>query len=121
MKITYFLLLTTAIFNLIAQGPELIVDVEKRKASRISYVKVETTITGPIVDTTMLIEFQNQYDRQLEGTLYFPLPDGASVNGYGLDINGRIRDAVAVTKQKARVTFETILRQRDVIWTIFSY
>ena len=104
-----------------AQGPELIVDVEKRKASKITYVKLETTVTGPIVDTTMTITFQNQYNRELEGTLYFPLPDGATVDGYGLDINGRIRDAVAVTKRKARVTFETILRQKKdpgiVEWT----
>ena len=62
------------------------------------------------VDTTLT--FQNPNDRLLEGELVFPLPDGAVVCGYALDINGVLVDGVVVKKEKARVAFEAETRRR---------
>ena len=42
----------------------------------------------------------------LGGELVFPLPEGATVTGYGLEVNGVMVDGVAVEKQQARVIYE---------------
>ena len=62
------------------------------------------------VDTTLTV--RNPNARLLEGDLVFPLPDGAAVCGYALDINGVLTDGVVVKKEKARVAFETETRRR---------
>lgn len=62
------------------------------------------------VETTLV--FHNPNGRDLEGELVFPLPDGAAVCGYALDIGGRMVDGVVVKKEKARVAFETETRRR---------
>jgi Ca-activated chloride channel homolog len=65
------------------------------------YAEVETTLV-----------FHNPNGRQLEGDLIFPLPDGAAVSGYALDIQGAMVDGVIVPKEKARVAFETETRRQ---------
>jgi Ca-activated chloride channel family protein len=62
------------------------------------------------VETTLV--FHNPNGRQLEGDLIFPLPDGAAVSGYALDIQGAMIDGVIVPKEKARVAFETETRRQ---------
>lgn len=62
-----------------------------------------------VVETTLV--FHNPNARDLEGHLVFPLPDGAAVCGYALDINGTLVDGVIVTKERARVAFETETRR----------
>ena len=55
--------------------------------------------------------FANPTDRVMEGDLYFPLPQGSTVSGYALDIEGKMVDGVAVEKHKGRQVFEQIVRQ----------
>ena len=62
------------------------------------------------VDTTLV--FHNPNPRLLEGDLVFPLPDGAAVCGYALDLDGVLVDGVVVKKETARVAFEAETRQR---------
>ncbi|QTN34268.1 DUF2135 domain-containing protein [Akkermansiaceae bacterium] len=62
-----------------------------------------------VVETTIV--FHNPNARDLEGELVFPLPDGAAVCGYSLDIAGVLVDGVVVTKERARVAFETEVRR----------
>jgi len=57
------------------------------------------------------LSIANRSDRVLEGDLYFPLPQGATVSGYALDIEGKMVDGVAVEKHKGREVFEKIVRQ----------
>lgn len=61
------------------------------------------------VETNLV--FHNPNARELEGELIFPLPDGAAVCGYALDIGGVMVDGVVVTKERARVAFETETRR----------
>lgn len=62
--------------------------------------RVETTIT-----------FTNPNGRFFEGELEFPVPEGATVCGYQLEVNGLMVPGVVVTKEEARVAFENEKRQ----------
>ena len=55
--------------------------------------------------------FFNPFPRALAGDLTFPLPAGATVSGYGLDVDGALVDGVVLDKQKARRVFETEVRK----------
>ena len=57
------------------------------------------------------MRFFNPNRRSMEGDLIFPLPDGAAITGYALDVNGVLVDGVVVKKEKARVALETELRR----------
>ncbi len=92
--------------------PALIVkDGDKDKLLALSKADIQVLVDGYVAQTTMTLTFSNDTDRVLEGELSFPLPEGTSVSGYGLDINGQMVDAVAVEKQKARISFETEVRK----------
>ena len=74
-------------------------------------VDVTTEVTGRIAVTTFDFVFHNPNPRVLEGTFLFPLLDGQSVIRFALDVNGRLREAVPVEKDRARVVFEEIERR----------
>ncbi|MDH4128113.1 MAG: VIT domain-containing protein [Spirochaetota bacterium] len=84
---------------------------DKLEALSISKVNVNVKIFGYIAETKMTLTFYNPNNRILSGDLYFPLPQGTTISGYGLDINGIMVDGVVVEKQKARQVFEKIVRQ----------
>ena len=71
----------------------------------------EVEVIGFVAETSVTMTFHNPNSRVLSGDLYFPLPEGATVSGYALDIEGTMVDGVAVEKHKARTTFESIVRQ----------
>lgn len=73
---------------------------------------ISTEVTGRIAVTTFDLVFRNPNGRVLEGTFEFPLLDGQSVVRFGVDINGRLREAVPVAKDRGRVVFEEIERRR---------
>jgi len=74
-------------------------------------VHVRATITGTVSRTAMTLVFHNPNPRVMEGELVFPLPEGATVSGYALDIDGVLVDASVVEKHQARVAFETEVRR----------
>jgi len=76
-------------------------------------LNIETKITGRISTNTVTMVFRNNSGRLREGRVTFPLPEGVSAGGYALDINGKLRNAVPVEKEKAREVFETI-KKRNV-------
>ena len=67
---------------------------------------VEAQVNGLFATVSTTIVFGNPNGRVLEGELEFPLPEGASVCGYALDVNGRLREGVIVKKDEARIAFE---------------
>lgn len=75
-------------------------------------LKVDVAIFGNMAKTTMTMVFENKTNRDLEGELTFPMPEGVSVSGYALDINGKLRQAVAVDKNKGTEVFESIETRR---------
>jgi tetratricopeptide (TPR) repeat protein len=56
--------------------------------------------------------FYNAFDKVLEGSFVLPLPEGANVTRYALDINGKMREGVPVEKAKATEVFESIEKRR---------
>ena len=118
MRKTVFVLLMVALCSkLSAQEvpPALMIKAPgetKSKPLYLSKVNVQARIFGFIAETRMTMTFKNDYDRVLEGSLYFPLPEGSTVSGYALDINGKMVDGVVVTKEKARVVFEKEVRKQ---------
>ncbi len=75
-------------------------------------LKVNVQIVGDIAITTYDMSFYNSSNRVLEGELNFPLGENQSVTRFALDINGNLREAVVVEKEKARVAFETTVRTK---------
>ncbi len=78
---------------------------------KLSILKVDVQIIGNFATTTYDMKFYNELDRTLEGELAFPLGEGQSVSGFAMDVNGKMRDAVIVEKELARVAFESTVRQ----------
>lgn len=79
---------------------------EKDQCVVISKAEVQSRVMGPLCETIVTMTFHNPNNRVLEGELYYPLPQGAVMQGYALDVNGAMVDGVPVTKEKARVVFE---------------
>jgi Ca-activated chloride channel homolog len=76
------------------------------KAVELQDLEIHVIVTGLLAETTQTMRFYNPNSRDLEGSLNFPLPDGAVVCGYALDVQGRLVDGVAVPKQEARRILE---------------
>jgi hypothetical protein len=83
----------------------------KAESLPITAVTVEARVFGPVAETRMTMVFSNPHSRALAGDLYFPLPEGATVSGYALDIEGTMVDGVVVEKDKGRQVFEKTVRQ----------
>jgi TonB-dependent SusC/RagA subfamily outer membrane receptor len=116
-KLNSFLLSVTILLTLqvsiaFAQTPQLTVDGKSNNGVKLQQLKIDVAIYGNISRTTWQMTFFNSTSRILEGTLTFPLKDGVSVSRYALDINGKMREAVAVDRGKGTVVFEAIERRR---------
>ncbi|GAG27719.1 unnamed protein product, partial [marine sediment metagenome] len=92
--------------------PALMVKIEgKSQPLGISKVACDVRIIGHVAQTRMTLTFTNPHKRPLAGDLYFPLPEGATVSGYALDIDGVMVDASIVDKDIGRMVFEEIVRE----------
>jgi len=78
----------------------------------VGYHKVNVEIRDQIARTVIEESFVNRTPTQLEGVFYFPLPDDASISGFGMWIGNELVEADIVEKQRAREIYETILRER---------
>ena len=76
------------------------------KPMSIDSYKVDAQVNGLFATVSTTITFGNPNSRVLEGELEFPLPEGASVCGYALDVDGHLREGVVVKKDEARIAFE---------------
>ena len=95
-----------------AQSPQLNVKGKDSSLVRLNQLKVAVKIVGNIAYTTTEMHFYNGTNRQMEAELLFPLPEGVSVSRYAIDINGKMREAVPVNKNKGKQVFEAIEHRR---------
>lgn len=95
-----------------AQSPILNSKGKDSALVRLTQLKVAVKVVGNIAYTTTEMHFFNGTNRQMEAELLFPLPEGVSVSRYAIDINGKMREAVPVNKNKGKQVFEAIEHRR---------
>lgn len=81
------------------------------KPMTLSAANIDIKVRGHLATTRMELAFHNPNGRVIEGELVFPLGEGQSVSGYELEVDGRMRQAVAVPKDKGREIFEDVVRR----------
>ncbi|MBX7185552.1 MAG: DUF2135 domain-containing protein [Vicinamibacteria bacterium] len=92
-----------------SRPPALLVRIAEEGPSQplsIEKMEVQVSATAFLAETTTTLTFRNDNTRALEGDLVFPLPEGSTLSGYALDVDG-----VVVEQQKARVVFEAEVRK----------
>ncbi len=78
----------------------------------VGYHHVTVDIRDQIARTTIEESFVNRTDGILEGVFHFPLPQDASISGFGMWIGNELVEADVVEKQRAREIYEEILREK---------
>ena len=73
---------------------------------------VRSEIAGGLARTRVEMLFFNPNDRVLEGELRFPLLAGQEIDGFALDIDGELREAVPVEKARGKQVLEEVIRRR---------
>ncbi|EFC35606.1 predicted protein, partial [Naegleria gruberi] len=71
---------------------------------------VKCHVTYPIVQVVSTMTFNSPHGKTIEGELVLPMPDGATMMGYAMEVNGKLVDAVPVEKEKAKAVFESEVR-----------
>ena len=73
--------------------------------------KVNAKIADQFATTTVEQEFFNPNDRRLEGTFLFPVPKGAQIKKFTMEIGGKPVEAELLAADKARSIYEDIVRR----------
>jgi len=77
----------------------------------LNFHQINVRIKDQLATTTIEQEFYNPNPRQLEGTFLFPVPKGAVLNKFSMEINGKPAQAELLSAEKARGLFEEIVRK----------
>lgn len=92
--------------------PRLIIsDHGKESMAKLTDLSVEVTVIGAIARTTYDMTFFNPATSVREGRFQLPLAEGQKCVGFGLEVNGEMRDGVVVEKEKGEIVFEAIVRK----------
>lgn len=77
----------------------------------VTYHHVNVKIDGQVATTAVDQEFYNPNPAQLEGTYLFPIPKGAQIDKFKMDIGGKMVEAELLPADKARQIYEDIVRK----------
>ena len=77
----------------------------------VSSVKVDTRIIDQVAATSIEQEFYNPNPARLEGTFIFPIPAGAHLDKFSMEIDGKQVQAELLPAEKARRIYEDIVRK----------
>jgi len=77
----------------------------------VAYHHVTVRIDGQIATTSIDQEFYNPNHQRLEGTYLFPVPKGAQIDKFTMDIGGKQVEAELLPSEKARSIYEDIVRK----------
>ena len=114
----FTILCATATTALASRGPRpqppvrMILEDQTLKPVEVQELNIRASISGGMAETTVRMVFFNPNPRQLEGNLQFPLVGNQQITAFALDINGEMRPAVPVAKEKGREVFEAIERRQ---------
>lgn len=73
--------------------------------------QVEVKITSQVAITEVRQVFRNPTSQRLQGTFLFPIPAGAHVSEFSMDIDGEMVPAELLDADKARRIYEDIVRR----------
>jgi Ca-activated chloride channel family protein len=73
--------------------------------------QVNVKIDGQVAVTSIDQEFFNPNDQRLEGYYMFPVPKGAHIDKFSMEISGKSVDAELLPADKARRIYEDIVRK----------
>src|SRR5438132_1637878 len=71
----------------------------------------EVKISDQIATTSVQQEFYNPNNQRLEGVYMFPVPKGAHMDKFSMEIGGKMMDAELLDADKARTIYEDIVRK----------
>jgi len=77
----------------------------------VRYHHVTAKVTGPVAVTEVDQVFFNPGSSRLEGTYLFPVPKGARIDRFEMDVNGKMTTAELLDAAKARGIYEEIVRK----------
>ena len=77
----------------------------------IEHQRVDIQIKDGVATARIEQVFKNSVDRNLEAVYVFPLPENASISDFAMYINGKRVSGELVEKDKARRTYEDIVRR----------
>jgi len=77
----------------------------------VTYVKVHARINDQVAVTSVDQEFYNPNPARLEGTFVFPIPKGAHLNKFTMEIDGKQVEAELLPAEKAQHIYEDIVRK----------
>lgn len=77
----------------------------------VRYHHVTAKVTGRVAVTEVDQVFYNPGGSRLEGTYLFPIPKGAQIDAFSMDVNGKMTSAELLDAAKARGIYEEIVRQ----------
>ena len=72
---------------------------------------VSVAIKGQVATTSIDQVFYNPSGQRLEGTYIFPIPEGAQIDKFLMDVNGKMTAAELLDAKKARSIYEEIVRK----------
>ncbi len=76
----------------------------------VKYHHVEVEIRGQVAVTKIDQVFHNPNNARLEGDYLFPMPEGANIRRFSMDVNGKMTDAELLDADKARQIYTDIVR-----------
>jgi Ca-activated chloride channel family protein len=77
----------------------------------VSSCKLTGKIQDQVAVTTIDQEFYNPNNARLEGTFIFPVPKGAQLDHFAMEIDGKKAEAELLAADKARTIYEDIVRR----------
>src|SRR5688572_26470564 len=77
----------------------------------ISSERIDAKIKDQIATVSIDQEFYNPNSQQLEGTFLFPIPKGAQLDKFKMEIAGKMVEAELLSAEKARKIYEDIVRR----------
>lgn len=77
----------------------------------VKYHRVSVEITNQVAKTSIDQVFINHFNRDIEGTYIFPLPEGASISEFALYMGDKKIEGEILDSQQARRIYEDIVRR----------
>lgn len=77
----------------------------------VTYHRVNVDVDDQVATTSVDEEFYNRNEQVLEGTYIFPLPVGAHIDKFAMDIDGKAVEAEMLSAEKAKSIYEEIVRK----------